>query len=77
LFDDVDDFHCLRMSGEALSNTLNESLAASYAQYEVAVSVSYAGSELGVANNLMKRIDITVTNPTGESIAFRSYQGNW
>ncbi len=77
LFDDVDDFHCLRMSGEALSNTLNESLAASYAQYEVAVRVSYAGSELGVANNLMKRIDITVTNPTGETIAFRSYQGNW
>ncbi len=77
LYDDIDDFHCLRVSGAQLSNILNESLAQSYAEYQLSVLISYAGSDLAVANLLMKRIDIEVTTPTGEVLAFRSYKGNW
>ncbi len=77
LFDDVDDYHCLRLSGAQLSNALNESLAATYAQYQLSVEVSYAGADLALANNLAKRIDIAITTPEGEVLAFRSYKGNW
>jgi len=77
LYDDIDDFHCLRVSGAQLTNILNESLAASYAQYQLSVVISYAGSDLAVANSLMKRIDLQVTTPAGDVLAFRSYQGNW
>lgn len=77
LYDDIDDYHCLRLSGAALSNALNQSLADSYAEYQLSVSISYAGTDLAVANTLMKRIDILVTTPTGDVLAFRSYKGNW
>ncbi len=77
LYDDLDDYHCLRLSGAQLSNTLNESLADSYAGYQLSVTISYAGSDLALANALMKRIDLQVTTPTGDVLAFRSYKGNW
>lgn len=77
LFDDVDDYHCLRLTGAQLSNALNESLAQTYAQYQLSVEVQYAGTDLAISNNLAKRIDIAVTTPEGEVLAFRSYKGNW
>ncbi|MBN8446912.1 MAG: prepilin-type N-terminal cleavage/methylation domain-containing protein [Rheinheimera sp.] len=77
LYDDIDDYHCLRLNGTALSNILNESLADSYVGYQLSVTISYAGSDLAVANALMKRIDLQVTTPTGDALAFRSYKGNW
>jgi MSHA pilin protein MshD len=77
LYDDVDDFHCLRVSGAQLTNILNESLASSYAEYQLSVVISYAGTDLALANTLMKRIDIQITTPGGDVLAFRSYKGNW
>jgi len=77
LYDDVDDFHCFRGDGAAVSNILNESLADSYRNYQVAVFVSYAGADVGLPNQSAKRVDISVILPSGDSIAFSSYKGNW
>jgi MSHA pilin protein MshD len=77
LYDDVDDFHCFRGDGAAVSNILNESLADSYRNYQVEVFVSYAGADVGLPNQSAKRVDISVILPSGDSIAFSSYKGNW
>lgn len=77
LYDDVDDFHCFRGDGAAVSNILNQSLADSYRNYQVAVFVSYAGADVGLPNQSAKRVDISVILPSGDSIAFSSYKGNW
>lgn len=77
LYDDVDDFHCFRGDGAAVSNILNESLADSYRNYQVEVFVSYAGADVGLPNQSAKRVDIRVILPAGDSIAFSSYKGNW
>jgi MSHA pilin protein MshD len=77
LYDDVDDFHCFRGDGAAVSNILNQSLADSYRNYQVEVFVSYAGADVGLPNQRVKRVDIRVILPSGDSIAFSSYKGNW
>lgn len=77
LYDDVDDFHCFRGDGAAVSNILNQSLADSYRNYQVEVFVSYAGADVGLPNQNAKRVDISVILPSGDSIAFSSYKGNW
>ena len=77
LYDDVDDFHCFRGDGAAVSNILNQSLADSYRNYQVEVFVSYAGADIGLPNQRAKRVDIRVILPSGGNIAFSSYKGNW
>ena len=77
LYDDVDDFHCFRGNGAAVSNILNQSLADSYLNFQVEVRVSYAGADLGLTNQSVKRVDIRVVLPSGETIPFSSYKGNW
>lgn len=61
--DDVDDFH-------NASDT-------PYTGYTRTVSVAFAGSELGVANNQAKRITVTVTAPNSEQFSLSSYRTNF
>lgn len=77
LYDDVDDYHCLRADGASLTNILNQSQAATYHNFRVEIYVSYAGSRLGLANNTAKQIEIQVSTPGGEVIVFTSFKGNW
>ncbi|MBU2279783.1 MAG: pili assembly chaperone, partial [Gammaproteobacteria bacterium] len=60
-----------------VSNILDQSLADSYRNYQVSVLVSYAGADVGLSNQQVKRVDISVTLPSGETIPFSSYKGNW
>lgn len=76
-YDDVDDYHCLVESGESIQSSAGIALAALYTDYQVQVQVQYAGSELGVANRLIKRIDVTVVTPDGSPLVFSGYRGNW
>lgn len=77
LYDDVDDFHCFRGDGAAVSNILNQSLADSYRNFQVEVLVSYAGADVGLPTQRAKRVDIRVILPSGDNIAFSGYKGNW
>ncbi len=77
-FDDVDDYHCFRASGDAFSDVLGQSMADSYRGYQLSVQLSYAGTEYGLANNrLVKKISLTVTAPDGTALLFNSLKGNW
>jgi len=77
-FDDVDDYHCFRASGASLSDVLGQSMADSYSGYQLAVELSYAGTDYGFASNrLVKKISLTVTAPDGTALLFSSLKGNW
>ena len=73
-FDNVDDYNGLSdgppQNGEA--DTL-----AGYSGFTVSVAVACAGSEVGLANHDAKRIDIQITDPSGQDFRFTAYRGNF
>lgn len=78
-FDDVDDYHNLNESGDNIQGISGDnSLAGLYSGYRVQVAVAYDdtfnGSNTG---SLVKRIDITVTTPSGENVQFATYKANF
>lgn len=80
-FNDIDDFHNFTANGTVLTNILAEDLADVYRNYQLRVSVSYAGAgEVGgisLAADQVKLITVTVRTPTGSELQFSSYKGNW
>ena len=77
-WDDVDDFHCLRADAATLTDWLGTSLASRYANYQIAISVSYDGSNSGAANNaLVKRVTLNITAPDSTKLTFSALKGNW
>lgn len=71
-FDDVDDFNCLSIPGNSLTDlTGNQALSNEYAGFNVAVGVSY------VNVNQLKLITVTVTPPQGERIVYSAYKANY
>lgn len=73
LFDDVDDFN----GYSELINATGGDLDDGYSQFTILVAVSYAGEDLGLANELVKRITVTVTTPLGTAIEFTSHKANF
>lgn len=76
MFDDVDDYHGVNDSPPVLIESSIDMSA--YANYQVLISVACAGTELGLAaNELVKRINVTVVLPSGESRDVAIYKGNF
>lgn len=92
-FDDVDDFDGFSSDGASIANIIDNSLLASYRNYGVAVRVGYDGDRDGIINNQnctlapdpylfckerqLKLIVVSITTPSGETIDFSAYRGNW
>ncbi|PIE20546.1 MAG: MSHA biogenesis protein MshD [Neptuniibacter caesariensis] len=80
-FDDVDDYHNLSENAVGLFNAIVTSGGiAAYAGYQVDVSVSYAGAQVGLTNELVKQVTVTVTPPqnTGQlPVRFTALRGNY
>ena len=77
-YDDVDDFHCLRADAATLTDWLGTSLASRYANYRIAVTVSYDGTASGAASNgLVKRVTLNITAPDSTVLTFSALKGNW
>lgn len=82
-FNDVDDFHNFRATGDEITNILANPLTGLYNNYQVAIDVAYDGNfngvinEAGVAERSAKRILVSVTIPSGEVIQFAAYRSNW
>jgi MSHA pilin protein MshD len=73
-FDDVDDFNGFTDR----VNSTGGDIDGGYAQFDILVTVSYAGVELGLADiNLAKRITVRVTTPLGTAIEFTSHKANY
>jgi len=77
LFDDVDDFDCFSTTGSEISNIDNQSLNDVYAKFTIKVTVSYAGTDLGLSNTDAKLITVTVTPPLGDDVVYASYKANY
>ena len=74
LFDDVDDYHGLddQPVKDAFGND-----RIGFDGYRVTVSVSYAGTDFGLASQDLKKVDVTVFTPEGNNIVFSQYKGNF
>ncbi|MEE4245309.1 MAG: prepilin-type N-terminal cleavage/methylation domain-containing protein [Kangiellaceae bacterium] len=71
-FNDVDDYNGIN---EAATNALGVQRT-DYASYNVSISVSYAGADLGLAASDAKRIDLVITAPNGSTYSFAAYKTN-
>lgn len=77
LYDDIDDFHCLNVTGDKITNIENGSLQDIYRDFSVEVFVTYAGTDLGLDNKRAKKILVSVTPPKGSTISYSSYRTNY
>ena len=73
-FNDVDDYHTLN---NAPPENSEEASLLGYSNFQVSISVACAGTEVGLSNHEAKRIDITVTDPSGNTYLFSAYRGNF
>lgn len=73
VFDDVDDYHGLTDSPpiDLLGNQ-----KPLYQNYQAAVSVVYAGQDLGLNNRMAKKITVTIRLPNEETMLFSVYRAN-
>ncbi|RBP20553.1 MSHA pilin protein MshD [Marinobacter pelagius] len=73
-FDDTDDYDGLADGPPADSDG---NALVGYGGFAVAVAVACAGTEVGVAAEDAKRIDITITDPSGQDWLFTAYRANF
>jgi MSHA pilin protein MshD len=74
-FDDVDDYDGLNDAPPAsASNALN-----GYGGFSVQVAVSCAGDDAGIGlpSEEAKRVDLTITDPSGQAFVFAAYKANF
>lgn len=73
-FDDVDDYDGLDSAPE----NSEEDAITRYDGFNVLITVECAGSEVGLAaDDQAKRIDIRITDPSGNDYMFSAYRGNF
>ncbi len=78
-YDDVDDYHGLNeQPPQSIATGSLTAMGSIYGGYRVQVSVSYAGSEIGLSNNRhAKRITVSVTTPLGNTVPVSMYRVNF
>jgi MSHA pilin protein MshD len=73
-YDDVDDYINLN---NVTPTKVTGALDPSYQQYKVRINVVCAGSDVGLPNDRLKRITITITPPGQQAMDFTVYKGNY
>ena len=74
-YDDVDDYN--EITDAVPENAEGTGLAADYAGFQVSVAIECAGDEIGLAADEAKRIDLTITDPSGQGYDFSAYRANY
>ena len=74
-YDDVDDYNAI--SNVAPENAEGTELIADYSNFRITISVACAGDEIGLPDDDAKRIDLTVTDPSGQDYDFSVYRANY
>ncbi|WP_404368102.1 prepilin-type N-terminal cleavage/methylation domain-containing protein [Marinobacter sp.] len=72
-FDDVDDYHNLVDEPPAAA----DGALTGYNGFRVTVTVTCAGSQVGLANEDGKRIDLSIVAPGDQSFVFSAYRANF
>jgi len=73
-YDDVDDYDAI--ANEAPTSQTSSDFS-DYTGYEVTVTVSCGGVDIGVTNTRAKRITLLISDPQGQSMTFTAYKGNY
>lgn len=73
-FDDVDDYITLNNSPIRDQSGTDRG---GYENFRVSIAVANAGAEIGVGANNAKRIDVTITDPSGSQYLFSAYKANF
>ncbi len=73
-FDDVDDYHNVIDNGAL--NALGAPRA-NYTDFQVGISVSYAGGDFSLPSDAIKRIVVIVRHPVAGEFQFSAYRGNF
>ncbi|MCS4308889.1 MSHA pilin protein MshD [Rheinheimera pacifica] len=68
----VEDYNNYATTGDTLTDAKNDTLAEVYRNYSIQVDVV---DDAVLAN--MRRITIIITPPSGSSVRFTAYKGNW
>lgn len=74
-YDDVDDYNAI--ASAAPQNAEGMSLGTEYSQFSVSVSVQCAGTEIGLPADDAKRVDLSITDPSGQAYIFSVYRANY
>ncbi len=74
-FDDVDDYDAI--TNAAPENAEGDPLGADYSNFQISVSVQCAGAEVGLPADDAKRIDLAITDPSGQGYNFSVYRANY
>lgn len=74
-YDDVDDYNAI--NDDAPENAEGNSLGADYSNFRISVSVQCAGAEVGLPGDDAKRIDLAITDPSGQIYSFSVYRANY
>ncbi|WP_273204144.1 type IV pilus modification PilV family protein [Marinobacter subterrani] len=75
-YDDVDDYNAINNAVPA--NAEGTALGADYGNFRVSVTVECAGDEIGLPlEEDAKRIDLLVTDPSGQGYSFSAYRANY
>lgn len=75
-YDDADDYNAI--NNESPRNAEGDLLDPSaYSGFSVSVSVTCAGSEVGLPNDDAKRIDVTILDPSDQNYQFTAYRANF
>lgn len=72
-FDDVDDYNGL----DSPPRNQNGNVRDGYANFNVNIVVTDATGEFGLPANNAKRIDVTITDPSGAQYVFSAYKANF
>lgn len=74
-YDDVDDYNAI--TDATPENAEGDSLVADYNNFRISVAVQCAGAEVGLAGDDAKRIDLAITDPSGQGYNFSVYRANY
>lgn len=73
----IEDYNVYTATGDAIVDATDDNLTGLYQQYTLTVAVTNAAFDSTGLIPLQRRITITVTTPTGSSLKFTAYKGNW
>ena len=76
-YDDVDDYQQLSAVPDKPPRDGEGNDFADYRDFEVTVTVACDGSGVGLDSHQAKRVDITITDPSGALYRFSAYRGNF
>lgn len=78
-FDDIDDYHGLKLTGDDISSITGVPLTGKYSDYELKIEVSYLDLTWHPTTQVTnaKRVLLTIKLPKGDSLQFSTIRSNY